>query len=350
MIRSSLVLLIVFPLAIAVRGQQKSESDFRTLGAPPEIHVSESRQLMALLQLNDSQQSELREIIARWKSDYLARKNQIDSLPPNDSLGRRGWPPSRDRSLNATIDELLNDEQYQRFNEILALWNFGPVRSANAFRYDWQGELKIGSEQHRQLHDLNVQWVLFALPRLQGKFPFARNSSDQDRGLNFRQSMDRLQQIATDAWKFKPERDQEWVGILSAEQARRWRQLELQRQFHSEGFRVLTKSYAERDALHLPNTGVMDDYRVPYFDFPARSLRWTPQQQTQLAKRISEFENQQGTRPQNRQEFIQWSRDQGELQRRYLRKIEAMMTEKQKKQWRQAVGDPYGPRMRQVLR
>lgn len=311
--------------------------DFRTVGAPPEVHVLESAQFRKQLDLDEETTERLDELLAEWKSDYLEKKKQVDALPEDNHVSRRGWPPNRDRELAASIDELLDDRQYQRFHKILALWN-GSFNGSPAFEYDRYGDLQLSAKQHQQLHEFNVKWVLTALPKLTGPFDFSRESRLTKRSV----LIARVEAINKLEREHKLERDQGWDRILSAQQARRWRQIELRKCFISHGFRLLLYRYRTESERDGAGRGMWEDYYIPYFTSPAEVIDWTDSQQEEVRAIIAECKRQPPIeKPTSRAGWKALIDKAQERQREYLRQIEGVMTEEQRKRWRAMIGEPH---------
>lgn len=335
--RRCAALLLLLATAHAPQSHAYEALDFRTVGAPPEVHVLESAQLREQLDLDEETTERLDELLAEWKSDYLDKKKQMDVLPDDDHVSRRGWPPNRDRELAASIDHLLDDRQYRRFHTILALWN-GGFNGSRAFRYDRHGDLQLSARQHRQLHDLNVQWVLRALPKLTGPFDFSRETRRTKRSV----LVARIEAINMLEREHKLERDQGWDRILSAQQAKRWRQIALRKYFVSQGFSVLLYRYQTESERDGTRGGMLEDYFIPYFTGPADVINWTESQEEEVWAIIAEYEQEPLTKkPTNREGWKSWLQKEQKRKREYLRQIEGVMTEEQRQRWRAMLGEPH---------
>lgn len=299
------------------------EHDFRALGASPEVHVCESESLLDLLELTDEQRERLGQRLDAWKAGYLERKKEIDALPEDDVRGRRGWPPNRDRELNAELLELLDDEQQKRFNWIMKLWNYGPVRFPDAHNTFYQSELQLTADQYRRLHALQVRWIQEAYP-----FVTAPGQPPLD------ERYLAIVVIGTAGWKFKAERDAAWSAILTEQQARRWRQIELQQYLLPQGVRFLVTG---RDP---PRTSSSYANWVPYFEVPAESLNLSDEQKSRLLEICEEYEDSPNPYSQpgvDREERLAALR---EKQKERLRQIEDVFTEEQHLRWRELLGEP----------
>jgi hypothetical protein len=99
----------------------QESADFRLRLAPSPIHIFESPQLTNQLLLSEKQSEQISEIVNGFKETYLKRETEIASLP-KDSKERRGWPPTRDRKLIESIEEIIEPEQSQTYRKLLLLW------------------------------------------------------------------------------------------------------------------------------------------------------------------------------------------------------------------------------------
>lgn len=313
---------------VAAAEEAAGEHDFRVLGAPPEVHICESTELLDLIKLTGEQRQTLAERLGSWKVEYLARQAEIDMLPADDLRGRRGWPPDRDRELNAEIVALLEDDQRERFLWVLALWNLGPVKYATAHRREYQSELKLTPDQYRELYELQTQWVQEALPYVTADGqPIL---GEQSRGVNYQVVV----VIGTAGWRFKADRDARWSDILSTEQARRWRQIELQQLLLPQGVRFLVTGHDP------PRTSGSYANFVPYFEAPAESLKLSAEQKSRLLAICTDYEKSLNPSSQpgvDREERIAALR---EKQKDALRQIEDVFTEEQRQRWRALLGEP----------
>ncbi|WP_259634076.1 hypothetical protein [Stieleria sedimenti] len=310
------------------------------MAAPSDIHVLESPELVELIDLGDTQVSELDPIVQGWKTEYQRKKQKMDALPPEDQVSRRGWPPTRDRELHDSIASVLDEAQLQRFSEILALWTLGPVQSGDAFRLDRTGELRLSVDQHVALHKLNTRWVLDSFPKFTGRFEFSKPGENVSRSISVRRMLERWEAITELAVKFKPERDRIWKQILSPQQIKRWRELALQTAFSRYDFRVLLEHAGARRRSDRPNSGTSYDYLVPYFIPPPEVFGWSEDQIKNVRAIIGEYESQPFERPRTREAWAEAAAARRELKRRYLQKIEAVMTVEQRQRWRGMLGDP----------
>ena len=122
------------------------EPDFRTIVAPYVVYVCESPDLLKPLNLTGEQQEKLKEILDKWKPEFLAEKRELDSRPEGKKR-RYTSKPRRDARLRNTISDLLDDKQHQIFHQMLELWLRSPVQSRHAFQFD----LGISDKQHVQI-------------------------------------------------------------------------------------------------------------------------------------------------------------------------------------------------------
>lgn len=303
-------------------------NDLRTLGAPPEIHVCESSELLDLIGLTQGQHENLANLIDAWKTEYLERRKEIDALPEDDVRSRRRWPPDRDRELNAEILKLLDDTQQEQFRWILALWNLGPVRLSDAHRRYYQSELNLTPDQYRQLHQLQVRWVQEALPFVTA--PGQPILRQQGPYVDYRARV----VVGTAAWMSKADRDAVWTEILTPDQARRWRQIELQQHLLPQGVRFLVSGHDPQGT-----TGSYAHF-VPYFEAPADSLNLSNEQKSRLLEICTVYEESPNPYSQpgvDREERIGALR---EKQKRTLRQIEGVFTEEQRQRWNELLGEP----------
>lgn len=330
---SVIACVLSFPAndAAAVEHQ---EPDFRALGAPPEVHLCESAALLDLVGLTAGQREQLDARLDVWKAEYLRRQAEIDKLPADDVRGRRGWPPTRDRDLAADIRALMDEEQQQRHAQVLALWNYGPVRTNDAHNRRYQEELNLTAEQYVRLHELQLRWIENAWP-----FVTARGQpSFGDPSIRVRDqalvSYQALVVIGTAGWKFKSQRDAAWTDILSAEQARRWRQIELQRHLVPHGVRFLVTGRSPE------RTSSIYAHFVPYFESPATSLQLSEEQQTRILEICQEYENSPAPYRQpgkDREARIAALRTK---QRQFLEDVEEVLTNEQTMRWHELLGEP----------
>lgn len=332
-----------------VPGQQPEGLDFRAVAAPPDIYVLESPELVELIDLGETQVSELDHIVQGWKTEYQRKKQEMDALASDDQVSRRGWPPTRDKELHASITRVLDEQQFQRFSEILELWTKGPVQSGEAFRLDRTGELQLTADQHVALHKLDTRWVLDSFPKFTGRFEFLKPGEDISRSIFARQMRDRWDASTDLAIEFKPERDRLWSQILSPQQKSRYRELEFQTAFLSYGFRVFVENAGALQRSDRPKTGTSYDYIVPYFLAPTEVIGWSEDQMENVRAIVGEFDSHSFEHPRTRDAWAERAAAQRELMRRYLQKIEAVMTAEQRQRWRDMLGEPASSSAKQIF-
>lgn len=260
--------------------------DFRTLSATTDVWLLESREIRKKLELTDQQTSQINALLDDWKVIHLkAMANQRAGTVDEGRSERKEKIRLPITSLTNSIYEVLDDEQFQKFVQMRLLWTMGPVWSGDATRFK---ELEISADQHRQLHALNIKWVLLGLAELKGQYraqrPGVKAAPGQRR---FSEFLTYRRNQALLAWKVKPIRDAEWSRILTPAQARRWKELELQSTFALDPFVVMVSDYASREQGRIPQTGKTDDYFVPYFTPPASVLGLGNESRQQIQKLIS---------------------------------------------------------------
>jgi hypothetical protein len=222
------------------------------------------------------------------------------------------------------------------------------VKARDGFSYDRGGELSLIPEQHRQFYTLNERWVLTAWPSLKDNTYFG-TAATEDLELSDRERLwGRLRATAVEAWKFKSERDSTFKQILTAEQAARWRQLELQNRLQIEGFNVIVINYSAERAATLQQSDVYrgdwgplwHDLLVPYFDSPATALELTGEQKATIYEIIAKYEAVDSVRPEDRKEWTRWLHEQLGRKHQAEERIEKVMTDSQRQQWREMLGEP----------
>lgn len=308
--------------------------DFRQHQAPPEVRVLASPQLRTQLELDPDQQRDLDPVLRKWETEYRTKKAEIEELPANNTRDRRGWPPTRDRRLRVQIEGILMPDQKERFELITFLWSLGPVRSGDGFRYD--AAMKLSPQQHRELHALDVQWVLFALPVVDAEI-----EAGVDRPIELYRT------ITAAGWKFQPQRDVTWRNILTDEQALIWQQQELRNWLRMEPS-ILLADFSGRSRDEIPRTGTFIGFLIPYFEPPAVALSLSQSQMTGIKEilaeqsgvnreKIREIEDREARRAAYVAGARQWLRTWIDQWRR----VETLMTGTQKETWYRLVGETW---------
>lgn len=338
------VCLVVAALLIGNSAARADDGrvDFRTLSAPPVVHVLESPELLELLYLTAEQSDQIKELFDDWKAKYLKAKQEYEAR-----LRTRRNPIyglSRDRPFHDSITELLDDEQFQKVSRLIFLWNASPVSFHDAFQFD---DLKLSPTQYQQLHQLQVDWVLYALKNnMQFDHEFSRPSEERGvhRSVALREEYRRATKLA---WSFKPLRDQRWKKILSADQARRWQERELEKIWGYQPFHVLLTDYSKREQGDIPQTGTIDDYIVPYFTPPRSHLNWSEDQLEKVTEIIEDFEEKKSRTdfPRDREARLKWFEQQHTKEIKVMLEIQTVMTPGQRDAWWDLLGQPAGYHM-----
>ena len=295
--------------------------------------MCESPQLLETLSLTVEQRAKLDSVLDQWKARFLAAKKDYDSQPEGKKRGV--YAQYRDRDLQNAVSDLLNDRQHQLFHQILTLWAQSPVQSRHAFEF----ELGLSAEQHRQLYDLEIEWLRHALERVSCGHRFQRHTEPSVRRIgelqSYRYAVTRL------AWQFLPRRNLQWNRILTPEQAKHWKERELERAFQRYQFDLLLADFSVyNEETGQLNTGTWLDHTVPYFTPPFEALNWTEEQIAAINKLPPTGRLQYDDRPLDRQERIRWLEAHLNRSIDCMRQIEQIMTVRQRETWWQGFGKP----------
>lgn len=331
--RSALIMIAAFG-GITAAGLATDEPNFHALAAPTEISILESDELRQKLQLTDQQQTQLQAVLNEGKARFLTAKARYDARP--DAIKRGPYQQRRDQQLQNSLSDLLNDEQHQLFHQMLTLRFQSPVQASAAFQYD----LQLTDQQHAQLHQLETQWVLHALQQVPCDYRYQRHTETRDlRSVGLLKTYGAA--VAQAAWQFAPRRDEQWNRILSPQQAKRWKQREMQWVFQLMRFDALLLDLEPaRSNGVLPATGTWIDNNVPYITSPAAALQWSEQQQADLRNLIRpvRFGMQPLPSDSKQRTAVMQERQQQELD--CMRNIEQIMTAAQRAIFWDLIGEP----------
>lgn len=314
------------------------EPDFRTQWATPTVWLFESPQIRQELDLTDQQSAQIDALINDWKAIVLkAQKDHETASESARSKRRTGRNRIPITSLRKAIGELLNDDQFQRFEQMRLLWNFSPVQFGDAIQF---GELELSPDQLRELYALNIRWVLHGLAKLDCQFHFRRpepKAAAVRRDFSgWRAYMENQTRLA---WQFKSDRDAEWSRILTPAQARRWKELELQKTFGADPFNVLVTDYSSQVTGQIPQTGKATDYVVPYFTPPVTALGLSAESRQAIHALIAEFQDWKKPTPGNREEWAAWFKESVQRQVQFMQRIESTLSPEQRSTWWALAGE-----------
>jgi|GEM_PF-2482555 len=311
------------------------EPNFLAMGIPPEIFIFESADLRNLLHLSDDQREQLQSgILKEAKASFLDAKTQYDARP---SSQRRGpYMQRRNNRLKNVISDQLDDRQHQLFHRMLTLIYQSPVNSNGAFRFD----LQLSEDQLEHLRDLETQWIKHALDQVNCDFQYQRHTEERDFS-KYGGLLKYGKEVARAAWVFTSKRDEQWSQILTPEQAKQWKQRELQSIFPIKKFDVLLIDFQPaRDGRELLDTKTWMDMNVPYLTPPREALGWSEQQfkeVQELAQSVRFDWSALPSAPEARASLIA-ERQQQEV--KCLQKLEKIMTEKQRAIFWDLFGEP----------
>jgi hypothetical protein len=247
-----------------------------------------------------------------------------------------GSAPRRANGLKNSISDLLDDQQLQLFHQMLALWNRSPIRSHDAFRF----ELGLSDRQHLQLQQLETKWVLHGL-EAPCDYRFARHTEPPDR--RRRGKLVAYGHAVTPfGWQFASQRNAEWSRILTAAQAKRWKERELQWVFQTSQFRILVVDFSSSRQGRRPRktTGTFVDSIIPYFTPPFEALNWNDEQLVQVSALAAEAASVADRWPKDLEERKNWLEAQRKREQECMRQIHDVMTAKQRAIWWELIGEP----------
>jgi hypothetical protein len=252
---STIVVAVLLPGVVFA----DDEPDFRTMAMPTEVYVLESPNLLKTLDLTGEQKEKLKAIFDKWETDYLTSIAERESS--RKVLRPGGYVPLRANVLRDSISDLLDDQQHQLFHQMLTLWNQSPVRSHDAFRF----ELGFSDRQHLRLQELETKWVLHAL-KAPCDYRFARHTEPPDRK-RFGKQAAYYRAVFPFGWQFATQRNAEWSRVLTAKEAKRWKERELQRTLQLSQFLILVVdlSPSRQGRRRRTTTGNFVDGIIPYF-------------------------------------------------------------------------------------
>ncbi len=205
---------MILVVGLCVVSQAADEPNFRAMGVPAEISIFESADLLSRLQLTGEQQKLLQVVLDDGKARFLTAKSEYEARPAAHQRGP--YRQRRDDLLKNAISDLLDDRQHQLFHQMLALNFQSPVQASGAFRFD----LKLTEKQHEQLHELETQWIQYALEQVPCSYRYPRHTEERDIS-KYGPLLKYGANVARVAWDFVPRRDERWNRILTPEQAKR---------------------------------------------------------------------------------------------------------------------------------
>ena len=106
---------------------------------------------------------------------------------------------------------------------MLALSFQSPVQPSSAFWFD----LQLSDQQHEQLQDLETHWIQYALEQVTCSYQYPRHTQPRDIS-GYGALLKVRQGSGSSGLGICPEADEQWNAILTPEQAKRWKQRELQ--------------------------------------------------------------------------------------------------------------------------
>ena len=245
---------------------------------PSVFSVLVDEDLRALLNLSPAQSADVDRLLEERAVHYL----EISKDAPGRFEERRSRTNSRsqfglrDRALLKTVRELLNESQQRQLSRMMYLWNFGPVHIEQAYRY--QPELRLTTKQASEIQNLNKMWVLTAIEKVQG-----------DESTEPLYANEVLEPVLSDAYAFRRSRDESLENILSDNQLRRWRQLDLQN-WVKLGPELLLNGHTEEASKRALDDGLVP-YLVPYYELRLDDMNWTGKQRGQLRQLSLEIDS-----------------------------------------------------------
>lgn len=325
---------MILVVGLCVVSQAADEPNFRAMGVPAEISIFESADLLSRLQLTGEQQEQLQDVLGDGKARFLTAKSEYEARPAAQQRGP--YERRRDNLLRNAISDLLDDGQHQLFHQMLALNFQSPVQASGAFRFD----LKLTEKQHEQLHELETQWIQYALEQVPCRYRYPRHTEERDiskYGPLLKYGAD----VARVAWDFVPRRDEQWNRILTPEQAKRWKQRELQTVIRFNRSAILLADFRPARAGREPlDTGTWMDSNVPYLTPPAEALQWSEKQVERVRELVREVGLDSEPLPSDRveREAVMVERRRQELE--CLQQIIEIMTAQQRMIFWDLIGEP----------
>ena len=325
---------MILVVGLCMVSQAADKPNFRAMGVPAEISIFESADLLSRLQLTGEQQEQLQDVLRDGKARFLTAKSKYDARPA--ALQRGPYEQRRDDLLKNAISDLLDDGQHQLFHQMLALYFQSPVQANGAFRFDVQ----LTEEQHEQLQELETQWIQYALKQVPCSYRYQRHSEERDTS-KYGPLLKYGADVARVAWDFVPRRDEQWNRILTPEQAKRWKQRELQSVIVFNRFEILLMDFGPARAGREPlDTGTWMDNNVPYLTPPFEALQWSDVQLDDVQKLVGvpTFGSEPLPSDPAKRAAVLAERQQQDLQG--MRQIERIMTAEQRAIFWDLIGEP----------
>ena len=325
---------MILVVGLCVVSQAADEPNFRAMGVPAEISICESADLLSRLQLTGEQQEQLQDVLGDGKARFLTAKSKYEARPAAQQRGP--YERRRDNLLRNAISDLLDDGQHQLFHQMLALNFQSPVQASGAFRFD----LKLTEKQHEQLHELETQWIQYALEQVPCRYRYPRHTEERDIS-KYGPLLKYGGDVARVAWDFVPRRDEQWNRILTPEQAKRWKQRELQSIFPFAGFDILQMDFrsAREDRKPL-DTGTWMDNNVPYLTPPVEALQWSEEQLKSVQKQVRAVSFGSEPLPSDPAERAAVLAERQQQVLESMRQIEQIMTAEQRAIFWDLIGEP----------
>ncbi len=325
---------MILVLGLCVVSQAADEPNFRAMGVPAEISIFESADLLSRLQLTDEQQKQLQVVLDDGKARFLTAKSEYEARPATHQRGP--YRQRRDDLLKKAISDLLDDRQHQLFQQMLALKFQSPVQAGGAFRFD----LQLTDEQHEQLQELETQWIQHALEQVPCSYRYPRHTEARDIS-KYGPLLKYGAEVARVAWAFAPRRDEQWNRILTPEQAKRWKQRELQSVIQFNRFEILLIDFGPARAGREPlDTGTWMDSNVPYLTPPFEALQWSDEQVKGVQKLVGVASFGSEPLPSDRAERAASIAERQRQDLECMRQIEQIMTAQQRAIFWDLIGEP----------
>ena len=327
-----ITMILVVSLCLVSRAAD--EPNFRAMGVPAEISICESTDLLSRLQLTGAQQKQLQTVLDDGKARFLTAKSKYEARPAN--LQRGPYRQKRDNFLRNAISDLLDDQQHQKFQQMLAVSFQSPVQPSSAFWFD----LQLSDQQHEQLQDLETHWIQYALEQVTCSYEYPRHTQPRDIS-GYGALLKYGKEVARAAWEFVPKRDEQWNAILTPEQAKRWKQRELQTVIRLNRSAILLADFrSAREGREPLDTGTWMDNNVPYLTPPAEALQWSEKQVERVRKWVQEEDVASEPLPSSRGEHEAAMVERRRQELECLRKIIEIMTAQQRLIFWDLIGEP----------